>query len=118
MPSKPKHRCRKPGCANLVESGESFCVIHKPTIRDRFVPEYFRLYNNKRWRRYRRMFLNANPLCVNFEVCHNAAVVVDHIVDHKGDWDRFWDKNNHQPMCESCHNRKTAKEENMRRKNR
>nr|WP_211224439.1 HNH endonuclease signature motif containing protein [Eremococcus coleocola] len=37
-----------------------------------------------------------------------VATVVDHIVPHKGNKKLFWDSNNHQSLCESCHNRKTA----------
>ncbi|WP_144469068.1 HNH endonuclease signature motif containing protein, partial [Bacillus pumilus] len=30
---------------------------------------------------------------------------------HKGDKKLFWDSSNWQPLCASCHNRKTAKED-------
>lgn len=113
MPHKSKHPCRHPGCPALVNPGESFCPVHAASHKDDYArkhPEYFKLYNNKRWRRYRRMFLAEHPLCVNFEICHNAATVVDHIEPHQGDWEKFWDPNNHQPMCKPCHDRKTAKE--------
>jgi len=112
MPHKPRHPCKHPGCPNLVASGESYCDKHKAAHANDFArahPEYFKLYNNKRWRRYRRMFLSEHPLCVNFEECHNEATVVDHIKDHLGDWERFWDPSNHQAMCAQCHNTKTAR---------
>ncbi|WP_309304432.1 HNH endonuclease [Brevibacillus laterosporus] len=32
------------------------------------------------------------------------------MVAHKGDKTLFWDRNNWQPICEQCHNRKTARE--------
>lgn len=53
-------------------------------------------------------FLMANPLCNH---CGGVATVVDHIKAHKGDKTLFWDVTNWQSLCESCHNRKTAKED-------
>ena len=38
------------------------------------------------------------------------ATDVDHIVDHKGDWDVFCDPSNLESLCHSCHSRKTARE--------
>ena len=37
------------------------------------------------------------------------ACVVDHLVPHRGDRLLFWDASNWQSLCESCHNRKTAR---------
>ena len=34
--------------------------------------------------------------------------VVDHIVPHRGDARLFWDEDNWQPLCKSCHDRKTG----------
>ena len=112
MPHKPAHGCKHQRCRNLVPAGESYCAAHKTAHANDFArghPEYFKLYNNKRWRRYRRMFLAAHPLCVNFSHCHREATVVDHIEDHKGDLEVFWNAANHQAMCASCHNQKTAR---------
>jgi len=40
------------------------------------------------------------------------AVVVDHIIPHRGDLALFWDeKNNWQALCHRCHSRKTARED-------
>jgi len=65
---------------------------------------------NARWQRYRKWYLNKYPLCINYSACHNAATVVDHIKDHKGDYELFWAPENHQPMCADCHNTKTGSE--------
>ena len=35
---------------------------------------------------------------------------VDHIIDHKGDMDRFWDDSNWQALHAACHSIKTARE--------
>ena len=67
-----------------------------------------------RWRRYRAAYLQAHPLCADPFGVHAQpippATVVDHIVAHKGDHARFWDPANHQPLCASCHGRKSATE--------
>ena len=51
-----------------------------------------------------------HPLCA--ECLKNSvltpATVVDHIVPHRGDYALFWDENNWQPLCKSCHDRKTG----------
>ena len=109
MPHKPLHACKHGRCRNLVPAGESYCEMHKRQHANDFTrahPEYFKLYNNKRWRRYRHMYLAEHPLCV---MCHREATVVDHIKDHRGDTDLFWDPDNHQALCAYCHNQKTGR---------
>jgi 5-methylcytosine-specific restriction protein A len=66
---------------------------------------------DRRWRRARLAFLNANPTCVD---CRSKeltveATTVDHINPHRGDPDLFWDQANWQSLCTACHNRKTAR---------
>lgn len=64
-----------------------------------------RMYDSVRWRKARTRHLNEFPLCV---LCarqgiDTAATVVDHIVEHKGDYVLFWDQDNWQSLCASCH---------------
>jgi 5-methylcytosine-specific restriction protein A len=61
-------------------------------------------------------FLAEHPLCVDPYGSHGptlaVATVVDHIVPHKGDAERFWDsEHNWQALCKRCHDRKTATED-------
>lgn len=69
-----------------------------------------RLYTS-RWFRERKLYLRANPFCV--DAVHGdvlvPAVVVDHHVPHGGDFDKFWDASNWRPLCKRCHDRKTAR---------
>lgn len=37
--------------------------------------------------------------------------MVDHITPHKGDRGLFWDRNNWQALCKTCHDTKTAAED-------
>ncbi|WP_319022541.1 HNH endonuclease signature motif containing protein [Oceanobacillus oncorhynchi] len=58
------------------------------------------------------MFLRRNPLCVHCEREGKLtpANEVDHIVPHKGNQKLFWDINNWQGLCKTCHSIKTNKE--------
>ena len=39
------------------------------------------------------------------------ATDVDHIVPHRGDPALFWDEENWQALCHSCHSKKTRNED-------
>lgn len=75
--------------------------------------ERSKLYDTQRWRDYRIHFLQVSPLC---RYCKQkgrdtAATIVDHIIPVRVDDSiNFFDSENHQPLCESCHNRKSAQE--------
>lgn len=112
----PKHLCNYPGCKALVDQGQRFCDKHK-TADSRYrernrKTSYERGYNNA-WRRARKVFLQEHPLCAECERkgLITPATVVDHIKPHKGDRELFWDESNWQPLCKSCHDRKTAIED-------
>ena len=110
MPHRALRPCAHQGCPALVHVGEIYCAAHAGGHKQDYArvhPEYFKLYNNKRWRLYRKMFLAEHPLCVQ---CGRGASVVDHIEPHQGVWDKFWEPSNHQALCAQCHNTKTAKE--------
>jgi hypothetical protein len=64
-------------------------------------------YDQTRWEKERRIFLQKHPLC---EVHLAAPVpqiiqasVVDHKIPHKGNRELFWDQNNWQSLCFHCH---------------
>ena len=71
------------------------------------------MYQTDRWKRDLRptQFLR-EPFC---RECAKRglrvrATDVDHIVDHKGNWEKFCDRSNLESLCHSCHSRKTARE--------
>lgn len=110
MPHTPKRPCRYPGCPNLCESG-TYCEEH----RKEWSPDAlrggaaFRGYD-ARWRAARKSYLQHNPLC---RLCREEgrltpATVVDHIVPHRGDEKLFWNEDNWQPLCKTCHDKKTG----------
>jgi len=110
MPHKPKRPCRYPGCPNLCETG-TYCEVHWKE----WAPESLRgtaaaRGYDARWREARRLFLQRNPLC---QQCLKRgkltpAIVVDHIVPHRGDQHLFWDQDNWQALCKHCHDQKTG----------
>jgi 5-methylcytosine-specific restriction protein A len=64
-----------------------------------------RMYDNTRWRKASRHFLAMHPLC---SLCarmgrDTAASIVDHIIPHQNNIELFWDQDNWQSVCASCH---------------
>ena len=102
MPRKALKPCRHPGCPELVRVS-GMCVSHAPSRdRDQRRPNSGDRGYTAAWRKIRAQVLRDNPWCV---VCHAQATVVDHIVSlRKGG---THDRENLQPMCHPCHNRKT-----------
>ncbi len=108
--------CAQPGCSQLVKDGRR-CPKHAAR-HDAYKAEAERARQaecrerySARWKVYSRQFIKENPFCVG---CGGAA----REVDHKTAWRRgrteeeryalFWAESNHQPLCRSCHSRKTA----------
>ena len=110
MPSRPLRPCSYPGCPELVKAG--YCDAHKRTQPDYHIPEHQRMYNSARWKRMRKAQLTREPWCkgcLEQGVC-TVATDVDHITPHRGSERLFYDAENLQSLCRSCHSRKTAEE--------
>ena len=112
MALKPLRPCHYPGCDRLVNSG--YCPEHKPKkAARRLSAEYHGWYNLPIWtKRLRPDQLLREPFCRECakQNVRTRATVVDHITPFRGDWALFIDTANHESLCETCHNRKTAKE--------
>lgn len=82
--------------------------MHTPTREKTAARGY-----GSKWQTARAAFLKKHPLCCRCaETGHVvAATVVDHIEPHRGDKALFWDRSNWQPLCKTCHDRKTATED-------
>ena len=108
MPSRPKTPCKHPGCAALVPHGTKYCEVHKPMHPEEVRSASSRGYGSA-WRKARKVFLQAHPLCVECikEGRYVKATVVDHIIPHRGDQKIFWDRSNWQALCKKHHDRKT-----------
>jgi len=68
-------------------------------------------YHSTAWRKLRLSILQQAPLCVHCEQLGTItlAQMVDHVEPVRLGGD-FWDANNLQPLCNSCHAVKSAKE--------
>ena len=113
MASKPLRPCKHPGCGQLVSGG--YCGRHKPKERSRSEEaESWRwMYRTKTWLEdLRPTQLLLEPCCRECAKrgVRTRATDVDHVEDHKGDWEKFCDRSNLQSLCHSCHSRKTAAE--------
>lgn len=110
MPSRVGRPCSTPGCAAVVRDGR-YCPKHAAQSRppdER--PSSNRRGYDARWRKIRAAVLREQPLCVE---CLGAGVVtaaneVDHIVPLSQGGTNEWD--NLQPLCKSCHSKKTRRE--------
>lgn len=115
QPNKP---CARPGCSSLALVNERYCEKCKQADKKRKQDQDKKRGSScKRgygrvWQRYRLRFLAEHPLCVDCESRGRIvlATVVDHKQPHKGDMVLFWNPKNHQGMCKTCHDRKTASE--------
>lgn len=109
--------CCEPGCNRMVvDLSHNYCPFHLEQRQKRKVftqrgksGEYNSLYHTSRWRKERKQFLAEHPQCV---MCGAKADTVDHIRAHKGNEAIFWCQANWQPLCHSCHSRKTLRENN------
>lgn len=93
----PKHGVYHGRCPECLAARPARKPDTRPGARERGY--------TRRWEVERAAFLRLNRKCCR---CSAEAVVVDHIVPHKGDDRLFWDRSNWQAMCSTCHNRKTA----------
>jgi len=109
--------CRVQNCPNISVS-HGYCSQHIPLyLQDRQVYDDNRPNANQRgytyrWHKVSRLYLKEHPLCV---ICQKEgrvteAIIVDHITPHKGNQELFWNDSNWQPLCKSCHDKKTATE--------
>lgn len=60
------------------------------------------------WRKARAEFLRQHPFCA---MCGCPSSLVDHITPHRGDKALFWNWNNWQALCTSCHSRHKQRQE-------
>lgn len=110
--------CMKHGCGRTAVVGKDYCEKHiemqnnKPrqifTKRGKSSQWHY-LYQSKAWREKSKAFLIKYPTCVQ---CGKQSKIADHIVPHRGNLNLFYDDGNLQPLCWSCHSRKTLKENN------
>lgn len=80
-------------------------------------------YNTKRWQKVSKQvryldypICKSPKLCINFALCGNLCTTADHIIPvSSGATDQekerlMWAEDNHQPMCDKCHAKKSQSE--------
>ena len=104
MAMKPKQH--KPN------NGSPETKVKRDATHDRSRLNSYQRGYNKAWGKARLVHLKNSPLCLTCDADGLVieANIVDHIEPHRGDKDLFWDTNNWQSLCKSCHDKKTAKE--------
>lgn len=60
------------------------------------------------WQKARAGFLAKHPNCAR---CARPATIVHHVVPHRGDKLKFWNRKNWQPVCKPCHDGPCQSEE-------
>ena len=121
----PVQLCKgRAGCPNLVKSGVCGECTAKGLAKENRPNAAARGYDGK-WAKYSRNRLKLHPLCEGARVEIDGPIVInthpgrrmaakatDHIVPVDGQTDPlFWEPDNHQSLCKSCHGMKTAKED-------
>ena len=98
MPNKPQKIKR-----HWVPERQAFKNLNSEKNRN--------VYNSSKWRKFSKAYKERNPLCVK---CQEKGItskteVTDHIerVNTGGD---IYSLDNLQPLCKSCHNRKSGRE--------
>lgn len=115
--------CGWPGCSALSDG--YYCDKHKAIADARRAEStkqwnqrasrtksaaYHSMYNTPEWKKKSKAFLFQHPFCVR---CGAKAILVDHIIPHRGNGVLFWDESNWQSMCQSCHSIKTRQEKRV-----
>lgn len=104
--------CSHPGCSSDAIRNRQFCAPHAATRdqahrqqKDKGRPSASARGYDVKWRRIRAMFLRHNPVCLH---CSRPAEEVDHIIPLAQNGTNKWD--NLQPLCKSCHSKKTGRD--------
>jgi len=109
---RPLAYCTEPGCSARVVRGR--CATHQPPARqesDRDNVAVRRWYRTARWRRLRLATLVHCAYTCQACGAVQTRLEVDHVTRHRGDPDRFWNPDNVQALCPTCHANKTNRGE-------
>src|SRR5262245_34375067 len=115
MPSAPAKPCPVPACPERIPCPQHSAERARVHERDRTQAEPWRKwYHLARWRHpvygLRTRALARDPICRECRADGRvvASTEVDHVTPHHGDPRLFWNLENLQGLCTTCHNRKTA----------
>lgn len=121
MPFRPPRPCRHPGCPALVRGRDSYCPEHLRVhtwVEDPGRGSAASRGYGGAWRKIRKAFLAAFPLCSDIHGVHARrgevalATDVDHILPLKEGGTNDW--SNLRSLCHSCHSRRTSRDSRRR----
>ena len=119
----PKKICNTAGCNTLVAMKDRYCDDHKVVnkedtrIKNKSYDTKHRnkihdkFYHSSDWKNMRKAVLQSSGgLCVKCSENDMTvkADMVDHIIPILIDWELRLTRTNLQPLCYTCHNRKTG----------
>lgn len=109
-------RCKVKGCSQWSRR-DDLCMKHyilKPKVKNkqRHLYPHHKLYYTNSWKKLRETKLAMNPLCEqcgasSLSAGMETSLHIDHINDHKGDENLFYELDNLQTLCISCHSKKS-----------
>jgi hypothetical protein len=102
------------GCGVLTSAGPR-CTACQGKVERRSTEKRMGIYSTKRWRRIRRAFLSAHPVCEARDCPYpgEPAKDVDHIVRRRAGGSD--DSSNLRALSHACHSRRTARDVNAER---
>lgn len=111
MPQRPHTICRQTGCGVYVIG--DYCDLHKQDNDEKKYDQFRdahdpirRMYNSKRWRWFRKVFLDAQNTCQRIERgvrCTAEPTVVHHLVSPEADESLFTNFGNVVGVCAKHH---------------
>lgn len=109
MPFAAPHACK---CGRIIPAGKEcpHCNRDRRRRADANRPNARQRGYDSKWDKARATFLSHRPHC---NMCGKPASVVDHVIPHRGDQGLFWDKNNWQSLCVTCHSSSKQRQERV-----
>jgi len=111
MPTKPLSHSQRERAKTKAQADRAYNATQRSAGLLRVAAK---VHDSRRWKKVRRMHLNASPLCVDPEGIHctevRPATQVDHIVSIAESPASAYDMANLQSLCTLCHGRKSARE--------
>jgi 5-methylcytosine-specific restriction protein A len=108
--------CKEAGCGALTDK-PGYCDKHRRAKAERAAEPFknagrSNCYGSYRWRSLARRVVQETPYC---EICgaaqkDGAVLEAHHLEPPRGDEEKFFDGNNLQVLCRTCHRVITARE--------
>ena len=108
MPFAAQRPCNGSPTCHRPATYRGRCQEHARTQeKARYNADTRKWYCTTDWAILRQAVLADDPICVMCKIAPSTDV--DHKVPHRGNYILFWDRDNLQGLCKSCHSAKTQK---------